>query len=69
MGSRVTEVTFQRENPSAPSSVVRLRYDDADGLMARGIDVYPERTWAYPTYAYPEAFPGNRDGRFAPPPP
>jgi hypothetical protein len=62
--SPVSEVPFQRRNAGHPDSVVTLRYDDAEGLRARGIDVYPRPYWG--TYATPEPFPGSR---FAPPPP
>jgi hypothetical protein len=62
--SPVTEVPFQRENPSYPALIVSVRYDDAEGLMARGIEVYPRPFW--PTSDAPEPFPRNR---FAPPPP
>lgn len=68
--SRVTEVPFERESPTRPSSIVRLRYDDAEGLMARGINVYPESYWTYSEPPYPRAFPGSEEyRRFAPPPP
>jgi hypothetical protein len=62
--SPVSEVPFQRQNPSHPDSVTMLRYDDVEGLQARGIDVYPRPYW--PTSTDPEPFPRNR---FAPPPP
>ena len=63
--SPVTEVAFQRRDPARPDVVATLRYDDADGLSARGIDVYPHDYWPS-AQATPEAFPRNR---FAPPPP
>jgi hypothetical protein len=64
--SPVSEVAFVRESVRSPATLLTLRYDDADGLLARGIAVYP--TW-YPserTASGPDAFPRNR---FAPPPP
>jgi hypothetical protein len=64
--SPVSEVAFRRQNSSAPSAVITLRYDDERGLLARGIDVYPRRYWSEPSAAAPEPFPANR---FAPPPP
>jgi hypothetical protein len=64
--SPVSEVAFRRQNASAPSAVITLRYDDERGLVARGIDVYPRRYWDEPRAAAPEPFPANR---FAPPPP
>jgi hypothetical protein len=62
--SPVSEVPFQRQNPSRPDSIVKLRYDDEEGLMARGIEVYRRPYWPSPVAADP--FPRNR---FAPPPP
>jgi hypothetical protein len=41
-----------------------LRYDDAQGLVARGFDVYDSGEWPEPSS--PDAFPRNR---FAAPPP
>lgn len=67
--SPVTEVPFERQNSAYPATMVSLRYDDADGLTARGIDVYPRRYWADwsdPRPSWPDPFPRNR---FAPPPP
>jgi hypothetical protein len=59
--SSVRMVSFQRAS-STPSRLVTLRYDDADGLEARGIDVGPRRRVSRD----PEPFPVNG---FAPPPP
>lgn len=69
--SRVTEVPFERESSTRPASVVRVRYDDAEGLMARGINVYPDAYWTYSEPPYPRAFPESEweYRRFAPPPP
>lgn len=67
--SPVTEVPFERQNGAHPAAMLSLRYDDADGLIARGIDVYPHRYWADwsdPEPSWPDPFPKNR---FAPPPP
>jgi hypothetical protein len=67
--SPVTEVPFERQNSAYPAAMLTLRYDDADGLIARGIDVYPHRYWADwsdPAPSWPDPFPKNR---FAPPPP
>jgi hypothetical protein len=64
--SPVTEVPFRRESTWHPDAVVTLRYDDADGLVARGFDVYPRATWwSEPVRYEPSAFPRNR---FAEPP-
>jgi hypothetical protein len=62
--SRVYEVSFRRRRPTTPDSVLTLRYDDARGLEARGIDVAP---WHDPPryHRAPMAFPASR---FAPPP-
>ncbi|HEX6241972.1 MAG TPA: hypothetical protein VFZ61_13780 [Polyangiales bacterium] len=60
--SHVSEVSFVRAHRSSPDRVVTLRYDDRDGLVARGILPRP-----LPRHARgPSAFPVNR---FAPPPP
>jgi hypothetical protein len=64
--SPVREVEFVRENRRIPSRVVRLRYDDAEGLRARGIEVEPRPRPYPPRWQEPEPFPGRR---FAPPPP
>jgi len=40
--SRVSEAPFLRQNPSSPARIVTLRYDDAEGLSARGIRVLDE---------------------------
>jgi hypothetical protein len=63
--SSVVEVAFERRSPTHPAVVLSLRYDDYDGLQARGIDL------SSLGYAYrdpePEPFPYSRS-RFAPPP-
>jgi len=63
--SVVSSVPFERASATHPALLSTLRYDDADGLRARGIDVSP--------YLYgrqlndePQAFPVSR---FAQPPP
>lgn len=65
--SSVVEVAFERRSPSHPAAVISIRYDDFDGLSARGIDLsslgYAYRDDPEPE---PQAFPFNR--RFAPPP-
>jgi hypothetical protein len=67
--SPVSEVPFQRQNPFRPDAVVSLRYDDADGLVARGIDVYARPWWSEPhrsdAPSVPNPFP---ESRFAAPP-
>jgi hypothetical protein len=59
--SQVMEVRFERMS-SSPARVITLRYDDQDGLEARGIDVFPSPR---PVVVRPRPFP---DARFAPPP-
>jgi hypothetical protein len=63
--SVVSSVSFVRASPTHPALLSTLRYDDADGLEARGIDVsgYAIRR-GYPDE--PQAFPVSR---FAQPPP
>jgi hypothetical protein len=63
--SPVTEVPFQRQNSSHPDVVTSLRYDDARGLIARGIDVYPHAPPAVTAWPEPDPFPASH---FAPPP-
>jgi len=62
--SHVEEVRFVRASSDKPAYVTVLRYDNATGLAARGIEIEPRR------YSYrdpqPNPFPRNR---FAPPPP
>jgi hypothetical protein len=60
--SQVSEVSFVRAHPKSPERVLTMRYDDYDGLVARGILPRPEPRQA----RGPSAFPVNR---FAPPPP
>lgn len=59
--SAVTEVAFERASRS-PARVMTVRYDDYEGLLARGVLPRPRPR----PYAGPDAFPVNR---FAPPPP
>jgi hypothetical protein len=63
VGSAAREVAFVRANATRPSAVLTVRYDDVEGLQARGIEVYPRRPIAQ---ASPDPFPRNR---FAAPPP
>jgi hypothetical protein len=63
VGSAAREVAFVRANAKRPSAVLTMRYDDVEGLQARGIEVHPRRPIAQ---ASPDPFPRNR---FAPPPP
>ncbi len=63
VGSAAREVTFVRADAKHPAAVLTVRYDDAHGLQARGIQLYPSRPIARAT---PDPFPRNR---FAAPPP
>lgn len=56
--SVVNEVEFTRANPTRPSKVISIRYDDRRGLLAAGIE--PPRVWTPPP---------PRATRFVPPPP
>jgi hypothetical protein len=63
--SVVSSVSFVRASVTHPALLSTLRYDDADGLSARGIDVSGDRYGrVYPEE--PQAFPVSR---FAQPPP
>lgn len=62
--SSVVEVAFERRTPTHPAAVLRLRYDDYQGLQARGIDL---SSLEYAYRGEPEPFPYSRS-RFAPPP-
>jgi hypothetical protein len=64
--SSVVEVAFERRSPTHPVAVLRVRYDDYDGLEARGIDL-SSLGYAYRDEPEPEAFPYSQS-RFAPPP-
>jgi len=59
--SAVTEVPFARAHKT-PDRVLTMRYDNYEGLLARGVLPRPEPR----AYTGPRAFPVNR---FAPPPP
>ena len=63
--SSVVEVAFERRSPTHPAAVLTLRYDDYEGLSARGIDL-SSLGYARHGEAEPEPFPYSR---FAPPPP
>jgi hypothetical protein len=64
--SSVVEVSFERRSPTHPAVVLRLRYDDYDGLQARGIDL-SSLGYVYRDEPEPEPFPYSQS-RFAPPP-
>jgi hypothetical protein len=64
--SSVVEVAFERRSPTHPAVVLRLRYDDYDGLTARGIDL-SSLGYAYRYDDEPQPFPYSQS-RFAPPP-
>jgi hypothetical protein len=64
LSSSAQEVPFERASRTEPAALIALRYDDRDGLLARGIAVDPPRPRPV---CGPQPFP--RNGRFAPPPP
>ena len=65
--SSVVEIAFERRTPTHPALVLRVRYDDYEGLEARGIDL-SQLGYAYrDPQPEPEPFPYSRS-RFAPPP-
>ncbi len=61
--SSVREVHFVRDDRTRPARLITLRYDDREGLRARGIRVSPQYRYSRRP---PEPFPHSR---FAPPPP
>ena len=63
--SVVSSVFFERASATHPALLGTLRYDDADGLVARGIDVSAYRSARF-YQGEPQAFPVSR---FAEPPP
>ncbi len=64
---RVVEVPFDRVS-NTPARVITIRYDDADGLMARGIELF-ERPQPRPVRHLEDEFTQARPAaRFAPPP-
>jgi hypothetical protein len=63
--SEVTQVHFERAS-STPVRVLSLRYDDAEGLEARGIDVFRRFRHTRPPRPFPRPF---VESGFAPPPP
>lgn len=65
--SPVSTTRFERATPARPTRVVTLRYDDAEGLEARGFDVFRRRR-APVVQREPRAFPYDSELRFAPPP-
>lgn len=67
VSSSVQEVAFERADRAHPSEVIALRYDDREGLIARGIAVDPPRYYRPRPVCGPQPFPQNRG--FAPPPP
>ena len=64
--SVVTSVSFVRASATHPAQLSTLRYDDADGLEARGIDVSDYTGYRRASVDEPQAFPVSR---FAQPPP
>jgi len=74
VSSPTYEVEFVRANPSRPSVVLGLRYNDRDGLIAMGIDVdgpdyayWREQELRRTAEPFPAGAPSER--RYAAPPP
>ncbi|HET7825153.1 MAG TPA: hypothetical protein VFK90_07455 [Anaeromyxobacter sp.] len=65
--SRVVEVAFERARPQ-PDTVLAVRYDDREGLLALGIDVDRAYGWNQDSYLRDGATP-FRGSAFAQPPP
>ncbi|MEO8900267.1 MAG: hypothetical protein ABI488_01595 [Polyangiaceae bacterium] len=63
--SVVSSVSFERASATHPALLSTLRYDDAEGLSARGIDV-PSYMYSRQVDDEPQAFPVSH---FAEPPP
>lgn len=65
--SAVSSVAFERAAPTHPVVITSVRYDDANGLRARGIDLSPLGYYASTRPSdSPDPFPASR---FALPPP
>ncbi len=43
--SQVVQVDFERRTPHHPEALLSVRYNDAEGLLAAGVPVYPPRRW------------------------
>lgn len=63
--SHVSNVHFVRKNGHNPEALLTLRYDNREGLLARGIQLPPDPRTCQASEE-PQAFPLSR---FAPPPP
>jgi hypothetical protein len=63
--SRVMETNFERQNRTRPAQRITIRYDDAQGLRSRGIEVFPEPR----PRPLPRPIAIDPPNRFAPPPP
>jgi hypothetical protein len=66
--SSVHYTSFQRENPTRPSHIVEMRYNDREGLLALGIPVDDARPYPDDLSLRESADPFPRT-RFATPPP
>ncbi|MBI4509778.1 MAG: hypothetical protein HY698_09070 [Deltaproteobacteria bacterium] len=64
--STVNYTAFRRANPTRPSAIAELRYNDRDGLMALGILIPPHADDEVELRETATPFPGTR---FAEPPP
>lgn len=72
VSSRIHEVAFVRASSSVPSALMGVRYNDRDGLIAMGVDVYQIDGWtSYDDSALrgsADPFPAAHGRRFARPP-
>jgi hypothetical protein len=66
--SRVVQVPFDRASRN-PARILSLRYDDAEGLMARGIELFPRQRRIVRPLPQPLPLEPSPNARFAPPPP
>lgn len=62
--SKVTKVSFTRENQTVPNEIVSITYDTIDGLRAKGVPVDPPKA-----ETKPNPFPDMVQAGYAPVPP
>ncbi|MCP4605725.1 MAG: hypothetical protein GY847_35260 [Proteobacteria bacterium] len=64
-----TSTQFKRRNSRRPDALLAVRYDDRQGLIARGVIQRPRLPYRPEPASVPNPFPGSPEPRFAPPPP
>lgn len=70
VNSPIQEVSFVRANPTYPSAVLGVRYNDRDGLIAMGVNVDGDSSYYDDSYARRTAQPFPvPERRYASPPP